>query len=173
MNLHKNGIIHVLPGDFLVFANSKKMEILRNPRFFPKLSWKINFSCLKEVEVRWLNRCVRSLTPFLPCSFLPQKFPIPSSLASNLNSPGPARSSLANSPLLQCKSPFTLVNLPHNRFISDTPSVQHKTDAAVAQSLYTGVCVPMCIDAHVYVTPPSAFTYIPICSYTKNNKLLS
>lgn len=102
MNLREKGIIHVLPGDFVVFVNSKKTEILRNPRLFPNLFWKINSSCLKEVEVRWLNRCVKSLTSLLPCSILTQKFPIPSSLASNLNSPGPARSNLANSPLLQC-----------------------------------------------------------------------
>lgn len=84
MNLCEKGIIHVLHGDFLMFANSKKMEILRNSRLYPNLFWKINFSCLKEVEVRWLNRWVKSLTPLFPCSPLTQKFLIPSSLASNV-----------------------------------------------------------------------------------------
>lgn len=44
MNLCEKGIIHVLLVDFLIFANSKKMEVLGNPRLYPNLFWKIKFA---------------------------------------------------------------------------------------------------------------------------------
>lgn len=174
MNLHEKGIIPVLPRDFLIFANSKKTEILRNPRLYPNLFQKIKFACLREVEVRRLNRWVKSLTPLFPYSHRNSPSPL---LWLLISLPCSSKNyscklTLTGYVYSDCSSPLALVNLPHNCFINDTPSVQHKTQNAQHCSctipLHRCVCLCVYIHIHTLKNPVLLHTYLFIYIPKKN-----